>query len=547
MIEHYRNWGLLYEDQFQCFSKAIEIETNTDVLVISHFKSNRIKKSVKTLLPDLLNHYLDSFEDENGFHIVLKYLKGTALSKYLKSHSIAYETRVQLCYQWIKSIIKYDQFPDALKIQLVDYEQLIFFNDQIFSREWIDFSANEEVDYIKILKQLGQTLEVLFPDAPTHQSQFIEAMTLGKHEMLSLSMFRKAFKDVFLYEKEEAIQQISFEFDIVLNDINAGPPVKLPKKEKTELFKEEVHPSLISTETETEAEASNTNQFVSVETSAIPKFESSSVSNEIKVMKIKADEFLEETHEEKIEPLPHSNDIHYSSPLSEYIKPDEGTPVLEEASDEGSETKEEPESNLIDKNEDSSLLLNADLEDDTQEVLQIQELHRESSTLNSNEKRPSSKVAIESTKYWLEDDSEIDDYAKEMDALFEEDDYTEKKWHFKSKPILLATLVGVLILFSIFFIGSKLFTKDEPLAAQFNIEKQLETSRVPVINTSTGGKKIQSYLWEIYYQDALIKTYNDKDLELSLETPGAYRIVLKIKDTKGNWSAPYERTYHYIP
>lgn len=543
MIEHYRNWGLLYEDQFQCFSKAIEIETNTDVLVISHFKSNRIKKSVKSLLPDLLNHYLDSFEDENGFHIVLKYLKGTTLSTYLKSKAIAYESRVQLCYQWIKSIVKYDQFPDAIKIQLVDHEQLIFFNDQIFSREWVDFSADDDVDYIKVLKQLGQTLEILFPDAPLHQSQFIEAMTLGKHEMLSLSMFRKAFKDLFLYEKEEAIKQISFEFDIVLNDLNAGPPVQLPKKEKVEPLEEQA-PSWVPTEPEIKIDPTP----LSAEILKGEKAESASVSREIKVMKIEAHDFLDEDlkadeplsapSKDKLEQEP-QEEIYYSNPLSEYL-----------ASNIQVDTPETPEEDialLTSKIEAPSASPLDPIEEESNETIQIQELLRNSQHLTSNEQRPSSKVAIESTKYWLEDDSEIDDYAKEMDALFEEDDYPEKKWHFKSKPILLAVLAGILILLSVFFIGSKVFAKDEPLIAQFNIEKQLETSRVPVINTSTGGKKIQSYLWEIYYQDALIKTYNDKDLELSLETPGAYRIVLKLKDTKGNWSEPYERTYHYIP
>lgn len=532
MIEHYRNWGLLYEDQFQCFSKAIEIETDTAVLVISHFKSIRIKKSVKTLLPDLLNHYLDSFEDENGFHIVLKYLKGTTLSAYLKTHELAYETRVQLCYEWVRSIVKYDQFPDAIKIQLVDYEQLIFFKDQIFSREWIDFSADEDVDYIKILKQLGHTLEIIFPDAPIHQNQFIEALTLGKHQLLSLSMFRKAFKDVFLYEKEEALNQLSFEFDIVLNDLNAGPPVKLPKKEKVEIITEPItsHSSL-------DSQAKTPSSPILEMPTSIPKPENTSVSSEIKVMKVAPDEFLDEVPDNGSD-LP-KEDIHFSNPLSDYLNTSACTPAMEET--------ENQEDDFKVKIDEPAQHLPLSTDEAFDEHIQIQEISRQPITDKSEEDRPSSKVAIESTKYWLEDDPEIDDYAKEMDALFEEDDYPEKKWHFKSKPIFLAALVGLLILLSVFFIGSKVFAKDEPIVAQFNIEKQLETSRVPVINTSTGGKKIQSYLWEIYYQDALIKTYNDKDLELSLETPGAYRIVLKIKDSKGNWSEPYERTYHYIP
>lgn len=592
MIEHYRNWGLLYEDDFQCFSKAIEIDTDNEVLVISHFDSSRIKKSVKSLINDLLNHYLDSFEDNNGFHIVMKYLKGTSVKSYLKKNLLPYETRVQMCYDWIKTIVKYDQLPDALKIQLIDYEQLMVLDNQLTTREWIDFSAIEEIDHVKIFKQMGQTLEVILPDAPLYQSQFIDTLKLGKHDILSLAMFRKTFKDIFLFEKEEVVKQIPFEYDIVLNDVTAGPPIKLPVREKKETFTTSEVPKVAVAEPtssipkkETEPERITIQEPIKTITEELNGV---SVMNEIKVMRISDDEFLSDTEintskpevmpelevmpepeidqatvvEHLIEtahaaeaPTAQNEDIHYSSPLGDYLEQTQPKITHEEAENTVASKianmpiptgTTQPTPQFSDVTFSESITESAPLSMETFVSEEPSSNHEdEEKALDAlREEKHRNKDHL---KYDLDDDREIEQYAKEMDALFSDDMEFERKWKFKTKETVLIGMVSLLLIVSCIFMGLKFFAKTEPIAASFNIERQVDRNIVPLTNTSTGGSDISSFLWEIYYQDALIKTYNDKNLELSLETPGAYKIVLKVKDKDGNWSSPYERTYHYIP
>lgn len=544
MINQYKSWKLLYEDDSQCFSKAVEIETENEVLVISHFEPTHIKKSVKSLIADLLNHFLEAFEDDNGFHIVLKYLKGTSVKAYFKKNPLSYEKRVQLCYDWIKSIVKYDQFPDALKIQLIDYEQLIVQDDVLTSREWIDFSASEDIDHIKIFKQMGQTLEVILPDAPLYQSQFIDTLKIGKHDILSLTLFRKAFKDIFLFEKEEAVKQIPFEYDIILNDVNAGPPIKTISKPHQETVKvnriepKEVEIPVVQKPVPPQKPTVSEPVIQTTPQEVVPPIvrpvssqkDSSSVMNEIKVMKIEDEDFADTEAPQSELVL---DEVHTLNPLSEYLSKSEEPEPLPDLHSESFDEQEPISTPSM-----TETLLTPEVQADTNPIIKTETVQNEDDELLKPK---------DYKKYWLDDDQEIDQYAKEMDELFNDDLLPEKKWKIGHKETLVIALVSVLLLISLLYFGFKSLSKDEPIVAKFSIEKQETPNQLPLTNLSTGGSNIDSYLWEVYYKDVLAKTYNDKNLVLSLDTAGAYRILLKVKDKDGNWSEPFEQTYHYIP
>ncbi len=544
MLKHYRNWTLLYEDDDQCFSKAEEIETGNDVLVITHFNTNRIKRTVKSLLPELLNHYLDAFEEESGYHIVLKYLKGFSLSTYLSRFTLDYQDRVKLCYEWIKSIVKYDQFPDALKIQLIDYEQLLIKDGVMYAREWIDYGSEETVDYIKMFKQMGETLEMLFPDAPLYQSQFIDTLKIGKHELISLAMFRKTFKDIFLYEKEDVFNKIPFEFDIVLNDRSAGPPIDVPQKPKapkpkpkpivpTQTFEpiaEDAHLEPLSEEKKTRSVRDE-----------IPILSEPEDPTDIALTVAPQEVETPETVSEENIPAP-------ETPDSEEVALEE-TVQIETVSDDLS--KPEPSAAVEPAQPTESAATTMDskaeeevLEDEEEPIESV----LESLTTTSEDATDGPQPTDRATRYALNDEEEIDEYAKEMDALFSEDDLPpEKNYRIKWKETALIALISLVIISAVVFVGWRVLRNDEPVAASFSIEKNLTDGSIPITNTSTGGKSIDTYLWEVYFDGYLVKTFNDKDLVLNLDSPGAYKIVLKLKDDKGNWSAPSEQTFNYIP
>ncbi len=545
MLKHYRNWTLLYEDDDQCFSKAEEIETGNDVLVITHFNTNRIKRTVKSLLPELLNHYLDAFEEESGYHIVLKYLKGLSLSTYLSRFTLDYQNRVKLCYEWIKSIVKYDQFPDALKIQLIDYEQLLIKDGVMYAREWIDYGSEETVDYLKMFKQMGETLEMLFPDAPLYQSQFIDTLKIGKHELISLAMFRKTFKDIFLYEKEDVFNKIPFEFDIVLNDRSAGPPIDVPQKPKASKPKPKPVVPVQTFEPITE----------DVQSEPPSEKKTHSVRDEIPILS-------EPEEQTDIALTVPPQEVEPPEAIAEENVPAPETPNFEEvALEETVQTETVPDD--LSKPEPSATVEPAQ---PTESAATTIDSKAEEEVLEDEEKPEPANSALEppttasedvvdvpptadkTMRYALDDEEEIDAYVKEMDALFSEDDLPpEKNYRIKWKETALIALISLVIISAVVFVGWRVLRNDEPVAASFSIEKNLTDGSIPITNTSTGGKSIDTYLWEVYFDGYLVKTFNDKDLVLNLDSPGAYKIVLKLKDDKGNWSAPSEQTFNYIP
>lgn len=474
MIENYTNWKLLFEDDNQCFSKALDKDTDNPVLIITVFDPQSIQKSVKLLIADTLQQYYDAFEDENGYHIVLKAIEGTSLIKWLQEQKLPYAERVQLTYEWVKNIQKYDVLPDAIKIQLIDFEQIVVKDNQLFAREWVNYIPDEELDWISVFKQVGETLEILLPDAPEKQSQFIDLLKVGKHEFFSIALFRKAFKDVFLYEKSEAIDNINFEFDIVLNDRLAGPPITLKKP----------------TPKVAEISEAITSQSLKVNDEPI---------NDIDFQeKFETETELEMTFEPEAE-------IDTQSAFEVALEAD----VQIQA-----KTENEPEPEIVPDFKHS---------DDMPEFL------------------PKSQIK----RAW-DDDDDLD-FLPEIEGLFDDAIETKPKWRIKWKESLVIGLMSALII-ALLALGAYWLLKDKsPVTAAFEIEATKIDKRVPFMNKSTGGKKIEAYQWDLYYDDKWIQSFEDKDLFILFETEGSYTVTLKVKDKNGTWSEPYEATYHHQP
>lgn len=59
---------------------------------------------------------------------------------------------------------------------------------------------------------------------------------------------------------------------------------------------------------------------------------------------------------------------------------------------------------------------------------------------------------------------------------------------------------------------------------------------------SPSAATISEWNWSIYSSGTLLKQYQTQSINTSFTEPGDYQVVLKVKDTSGNWSLPYEQT-----
>jgi hypothetical protein len=139
-----------------------------------------------------------------------------------------------MVYDWLKSLIIYEQFPDAIKIQLVDVDQIAVVDHQLKSRELIDYSNEDSVELTEVFGQIGMTIEKVLYDSKGYHSEFIDNLLIGTHSIFSFNLLRKQFKDIFIYEKTDALKSVNFEYNIVINDLESEAPVlkTIPKQSK---------------------------------------------------------------------------------------------------------------------------------------------------------------------------------------------------------------------------------------------------------------------------------------------------------------------------
>jgi hypothetical protein len=371
----------------------------------------------------------------------------------MKLNQVPYETRVQMVYDWLKSLIVYEQFPDAIKIQLVDVDQIAVVEDQLKSRELIDFSNEKSVELTEVFGQIGMTIEKVLFDSKGYHSEFIDNLLIGTHSIFSFNLLRKQFKDIFIYEKSDALESVNFEYNIVINDLESEAPVliSIPKQSK-------------------------------------PVIEEAIVPETVEALELDEDP----------------------------VAPMETLPDMEIVADEPELQIDEEEQIVLDSPPDSDVH-----DEDIPDILPSA----------SSSRKPRA----------VDDEDELD---FEMDTLFtgaihDHDVDLEAKKKSPIVPILIGITLVILL-----FISGKVIFGSEPVEAQFSIEPLME-SRVAFMNESTGKKNIDEYLWEIYFEEEFVQSFNDENLFPIFETEGKYTITLKVKDKDGEWSEPYSLEYNF--
>ncbi|HSN66206.1 MAG TPA: hypothetical protein VLS94_06170, partial [Fusibacter sp.] len=229
-LNQFKSWKLLYEDHDLCFSKAVNKNDASNVFFITFFDPDKMSVATRHLLEDHLHNYISLVEEDGKLHLILKAHEGRAIHKFIKHSKLDYDDRVQIVYEYFKLIEKYDAFPDPIKVQLLDEEQLLISDDGLAFRELIDYAPTHVYSNKDVFKQLGKTMDLILQDAEGYHSQFIDNLILGNHNYDSLKAAKNHFKDVFIFEKPDALESISYEYTIVLNDLEAGPPIKVTKE-----------------------------------------------------------------------------------------------------------------------------------------------------------------------------------------------------------------------------------------------------------------------------------------------------------------------------
>ncbi len=555
-LNQFKSWKLLYEDHDLCFSKAVNKNDASNVFFITFFDPDKMSVATKHLLEDHLHNYISLVEEDGKLHLILKAHEGRAIHKFIKNSKLDYDDRVQIVYEYFKLIEKYDAFPDPIKVQLLDEEQLLISDDGLAFRELIDYAPTQVYTSKDVFKQLGKTMDLILQDAEGYHSQFIDNLILGNHNYNSLKAAKNHFKDVFIFEKPDALESISYEYTIVLNDLEAGPPIKvtkevpknkeieLPTLENNNLHHDELRRELA------DLLATNHRDIIDeqlTEDSDIPAADAG-----------KGDEVVEA--DEAVDVFEAMDSVDDAVDAEETVDADEAVDVVETMDSVDESVDAVDAVDAVDTTEsvkadtlkpevklDAKASLMAEIEAEllqsvTPTVPIVSKDTKSFKAIFQEDDQMPESLPKSSKQRFLEEDDAL--FVDDVSEMFDEDDFENQmpRNQIQIKWVLIGVAILLLIAFGIW--GIKSLFNSKPVAAEFNIEP-LHDNRIAFMNTSTGGKQIKAYSWEIYYADTLVQKFEDENLFPVFDTEGTYKIVMKVQDKQGNWSEPFTQEYAF--
>jgi hypothetical protein len=211
---------VMMDDAFQCISEGTIKATDEEIILITVRKPEKVSSATKHVLRNHLHNLKDMFEFKQQLFIVLNHLHGVGLDQYLDGQQLSYDRRIYLCYEMLKVIYRYDAFSDNIKYQLIALPQWRVVNDVLMLREIIHLGEEGNYTPKHLYAQIGLLMEKILMSKNEHHIQFMNNLILGNVFYPTLDVLIQHFKDIFIYEKPEAIDAIPFEYHLTFSVSN---------------------------------------------------------------------------------------------------------------------------------------------------------------------------------------------------------------------------------------------------------------------------------------------------------------------------------------
>lgn len=209
----YSRYKEIYNDGTLAFSKAAHGDDFLPVIIITMYSPGYLSAACKEHLYDLYN-FVEFFQYDDKCQVVVQEKLGTKLRKFLVKTELDYDMRVQLAHELLKKIVPYDKFPNAIKKQLINEEQILVTQKGIYLREIADYTDHDYISDKEIVAEIGKVLNMILFDAESYEYMLMDQMIRGKTELTSIKSVFRAFRNVFIYENP--LEEVPQRF--ILND-----------------------------------------------------------------------------------------------------------------------------------------------------------------------------------------------------------------------------------------------------------------------------------------------------------------------------------------
>ena len=202
------------EDKYQNVLIGSNREKADEVVVINIFHKNEISKVIsKSQFPNGLNNLLYLEEDQNDLVVITEYQEGTPLESYLEFFDTTVKHKINLAYEYMSKIVKYDSFSNSIKSILIDESQVIFKDKELYFNEllFLDEVFSKPVEFNAIALKLATMIEkIVFSKDPTDDQDndraseailgFINKLKSNEHTFRNIEDIYNEFRKIYIYD-----------------------------------------------------------------------------------------------------------------------------------------------------------------------------------------------------------------------------------------------------------------------------------------------------------------------------------------------------------
>lgn len=598
----YRSYVAEHRTESAEIGTAISNIDDTNVIVITMYRPSYLALSTKNQLDNLYN-FITLEEDQEKTRIILKNVDGRPFEQFIQSTNAEKSLRIQIVLELLKKMLRYDEFPNSVKLMLIAEDQVLLNENGVYLRELVNFTSHDPVGDKDVVASLGTTISRLLPTLEGAEAILVEQMIQGNNNFYSIADVYSAFRDVFIYQIPSSLEKRIYVYrqDDVIDAESVDEFLRMEEVRQIELeqkreelrreHKIEAFEQKIANQTEYSASLDTDgfeNKEIRLESDGtkriltdIEDFEivravqpktidlnqiSRDITNSLDEIvseftsygKIKIDE-SEQSGAEDVADKDGSSEKQDTPELVEKRRGEESSDYVfsPDFDDENvKKQKNKPGRKAKKKKNKKNFSLTEALDDFADDALKTvvsesPEMDIEDEVDGANDAKNPARDTIpldlddESSpifKYAEYDTTILDDEsASDLDRFYKKMNDFDNKGGKTVKQIVTVAL-SVVFLAAVFVIAF-IFFKDsrEPVIPGFDIE-MTSLSNVQCVNTSRGQNKILKYHWQVYQDSSLLAEESIAEPQFNFKAPGTFIIKMTVTDKDGKVYESVERS-----
>ncbi|WP_432663754.1 hypothetical protein R9X47_24570 [Wukongibacter baidiensis] len=202
------------EDQLQRVLIGSDKKNDDEVVVINVLHQDKVSKTIsKSQFPKGLNNLIHLEEGDGDLVVVTEYKDGTPLESYLKFFDTTVKHKINLVYEFLTRVVKYDNFHNSIKKILIDESQILIKDEDLYFNElmFLDEDFGKPIEFTVIASKLGEIIEkIVFSLEPEEDKdndrasqsilRLINKLKSGDHTYRSIHAVYNAFRKIYIYE-----------------------------------------------------------------------------------------------------------------------------------------------------------------------------------------------------------------------------------------------------------------------------------------------------------------------------------------------------------